>query len=125
MPPLTLRRNIAALALAAALALPWAAAAAPQPPHPPTASGLVQQLWTALAAFWGAGATLDSGCKWDHPNGRCLLESAVPQFVITSDDGCKMDPSGHCRPESAVWQPVITPDSGCKWDPSGGCLPGS
>ena len=124
MPPLTLRRNIAALALAAALALPWAAAAAPQAPHPPTASGLVQQLWTALAAFWGAGATLDDGCKWD-PDGRCRPESALPQFVITSDDGCKWDPNGRCLPESAVRHPIITPDSGCKMDPSGGCLPGS
>jgi hypothetical protein len=69
-----LRRNIATLALAAALAFPWTAAAAPQARHQPAASGLVQQLWTALAAFWSAGVTLDSGCSMD-PNGGCVTGS--------------------------------------------------
>jgi hypothetical protein len=99
MPPLTLRRKIAPLALAAALALPWAAAAAPQARHQPAASGLLQQIWTAFTTFWSAGVTLDSGCKWD-PNGVCLPGGAVPQPVITPDSGCSMDPNGGCRPGS-------------------------
>jgi hypothetical protein len=100
MSPLTLRRNIVALTLAATLALPWAASAAPQGPrHQPTAPGLLQQLWTAFTTFWGAG--------------------------VTPDDGCKMDPSGGCLPRSTASAPPVTPDSGCKMDPDGGCLPGS
>lgn len=99
MPPLTLRRNIATLALATALALPWTAAAAPQARPQPAAPGLLHQIWTALAGFWGTG--------------------------VTPDDGCKMDPDGGCLPRSAAPAPLITPDDGCKWDPNGGCLPGS
>ncbi|HEX3527672.1 MAG TPA: hypothetical protein VH988_11435 [Thermoanaerobaculia bacterium] len=124
MPPLTHRRHLAALALAAALALPWPAAATPQARHQPAAPGLLQQLWTALTAFWGAGVSPDSGCKMD-PDGRCLPANALPAPTVTRDDGCKMDPSGGCLPRSAVPQPVITPDSGCSMDPNGGCLPGS
>ncbi|HEX3525713.1 MAG TPA: hypothetical protein VH988_01480 [Thermoanaerobaculia bacterium] len=99
MPPLTHGRNLAALALAAALALPWPAAAAPQARHQPASPGLLQQLWTAVTAFWGAG--------------------------VSPDDGCKMDPNGGCFARSAAPAPLITPDSGCKMDPNGGCLPGS
>jgi hypothetical protein len=99
MPPLTLHRKIATLALAAALALPWAAAAASQARHQPAASGLLQQLWNAFTTSWSASVTLDDGCKWD--------------------------PSGGCVPRSVVSGPTITPDDGCQWDPSGRCLPGS
>ena len=96
MPPLPLRRKIAILALAAVLALPWAAAAAPQARHQPAVpAGLVHQLWTALAAFWGAGVILDDGCKMD-PSGGCVTGNAVPAPLITPDDGCKMDPNGGC-----------------------------
>jgi hypothetical protein len=98
MPPLPLRRKIATLALAAALALPWAAAAAPQARHQPAAPGLLQQLRTAFTAFWSAGVTPDSGCKWD-PDGRCVT-GAAPAPVITPDSGCKMDPNGVCLPGS-------------------------
>jgi len=97
MPRLTLRLRLIALLLAAALAVPCAAAAAPAALHQPATPGLLQQLWTLLTSFRG----------------------------ITLDDGCKMDPSGLCRPGSAVPAPAITPDDGCKWDPSGLCRPGS
>jgi len=97
MPPLTLRRNIATLALAAALALPWAAAAAPQAWHQPAPPGLLHQLWTVLTGFWGSGVTPDDGCKMD-PSGRCLSGSAVPAPAVTPDSGCKMDPNGLCLP---------------------------
>ena len=99
MPRLALRLRITALVLAAALAVPCAVAAAPAPKHPKADAGLLQQLWTALAGFWGAG--------------------------VTPDDGCKMDPSGGCAPRTSLPASPITPDSGCKMDPSGGCLPGS
>ena len=97
--PRTLRLRITALVLAAALAVPCAAAAAPTLRHPQSEPGLLQQLWTALAGFWGTGVTPDDGCHWD-PNGGCVTGSAAPA-------------------------PAITPDDGCHWDPSGGCLPGS
>jgi 4-amino-4-deoxy-L-arabinose transferase-like glycosyltransferase len=99
MTQLTHRRTLAALALAAVLALPWPAAAAPQARYQPAAPGFLQQLWTALTAFWEAG--------------------------VPPDSGCKMDPDGGCLPRSAAPAPAITPDSGCKMDPNGGCLPGS
>lgn len=99
MPPLTLRRHIAILALAMALALPWAALAAPQaPPHQSAGLGLLHQLWAAISSFWGVG--------------------------VTPDSGCHMDPSGNCLPGSAAPAPTIAPDSGCHWDPNGNCMPG-
>jgi len=123
MPPRTLRRNIAILALVTALSVPWTAAAAPQARLQPAASGLLQQIWTALAGFWGTGVTLGSGCKMD-PNGGCLPGSAAPAQAITPDSGCSMDPDGGCLPRNAA-PAQATPDSGCKWDPDGVCLPGS
>lgn len=99
MPSFTLRRNIATLILAATLALPWAAAAAPQGRHQPAAPGLLQQLWTALTAFWSTGVTPDSGCRMD-PSGGCLPGSAAPALTITPDSGCRMDPNGGCLPGS-------------------------
>jgi len=98
MPPLTLRRNIAILALAMALALPWAAFAAPQAPrHQPAAHGLLHQVWTAISSFWGVGVIPDSGCHMD-PNGNCLPGSAAPAPTIAPDSGCRMDPNGGCLP---------------------------
>ena len=122
MPPLTLRRKTAILALAVALALPWAAAAAPQARRQPSASGLLQQIWTVLTGLW-TGVNPDDGCRMD-PSGRCRAGSA-PAPTITSDSGCRMDPNGRCVPGGAAPAPTITPDSGCRMDPSGGCLPGS
>ena len=101
MPPLTLRRNIAVLALAIALAVPWAAGAAPLPRPQAAGPGLLQQLWTTFTGFWGAGVTLAAGCRMD-PNGRCAAGSAIspPESAITRDDGCKWDPNGGCLPGS-------------------------
>ncbi len=101
MPSLPVRRNIAVLALATALAVPWAVDAVPLA-RPQTASpGLLQQLWTALTGFWGTGVTRDDGCKMD-PNGRCATGSAVSPSrpAIILDSGCKMDPNGVCLPGS-------------------------
>jgi hypothetical protein len=102
MPPLTLRRKITALAFVTALAVPWAAAAAPLARPQPAGPGILQQLWTALTGFRGTGLTPDSGCRMD-PDGRCATGSVIPTGTA----------------------PTIAPDSGCKMDPNGGCLPGS
>lgn len=99
MPPLTLRRKTAIFALAVALALPWAAAAAPQTRHQPVSSGFLHQLWATLSSFWSTGVTPDSGCQWD-PSGRCRAGSAAPAPALTPDSGCQMDPDGRCRPGS-------------------------
>lgn len=99
MPPLTLRRKITALALATALAVPWAASAASLARQQSAGPGLLQQLWSVLTGFWDSGVTRD---------------------------GCTMDPSGGgCAAGRAGAEPLITPDSGCRMDPNGGCLPGS
>ncbi len=95
MTRLALRLRITGLVLATALAVPCALAAAPAPQHPK--AGLLQQLWTALAGFWGTGVTPDSGCQMD-PSGGCTKSGAMPAPTITPDDGCKMDPSGGCLP---------------------------
>jgi len=124
MPRFNLRLRITALVLAAVLAVPWAAAAAPGASRQPAGPGLLGQIWLVLTNVWGTGVTPDSGCKWD-PSGHCLPGSAVPVPAITPDSGCHMDPDGRCATGSAVPAPAITPDSGCKMDPSGGCLPGS
>jgi hypothetical protein len=97
MPPLTLRRKTAILALAMALALPWVAVAAPQARHQPTSPGLLHQIWAAFTSIWGTGVTPDDGCRMD-PDGRCLRGSAAPAPAINPDDGCRMDPSGGCLP---------------------------
>jgi len=70
MPRHTLRLRISVLLLAATFAVPWTAAAAPAR-HPAAVSGLLQQIWSALTGFWGAGVIPDSGCRMD-PNGVCL-----------------------------------------------------
>jgi len=98
MPRFTFRLRFTALVLAAALAVPCAAAASPQSGRQPAGSGLLGQIWLVLTSFWGTG--------------------------VTPDDGCRMDPNGGCLPRSAAPAPVITRDDGCHWDPSGGCLPG-
>lgn len=92
MPPLTLRRKITALALAAALAVPWAASAAPSA-RQTAGPGFLQQLWSVLTGFWDIGVTPDDGCKMD-PDGRCATGAAL----MSLDDGCTMDPNGGCRP---------------------------
>jgi len=99
MPRFNLRLRITALVLAAVLAVPWAAAAAPGAGRQPAGPGLLGQIWLALTNVWGTGVTPDSGCKMD-PNGRCATESAVPAPAITPDSGCHMDPSGGCLPGS-------------------------
>ena len=119
MPRFNLRLRITALVLAAVLAVPWVAAAAPGVGRQPAGLGLLQQLWSGLTHFWG-----DDGCKMD-PSGGCATGSAVSAPAITPDSGCKMDPDGRCATGSAIPAPAITPDSGCHMDPSGGCLPGS
>ena len=95
MPRITLRRKIASLVFAMALAVPWAAAAAPPAWHQTAGPDLLHQLWATLTGLWGAGVPLDSGCKMD-PDGRCLPGSAAPAPAITPDDGCMMDPNGRC-----------------------------
>ena len=71
MPRFALRLRITALVLAAALAVPCVAAAAPTASHQTAGLSLLQQLWSALTGFWGTGVTTDSGCHWD-PSGVCL-----------------------------------------------------
>jgi hypothetical protein len=126
MPLLTLRRKITALAIAAALTVPWASAAAPSARQQIAGLGFLQQLWSALTGFWDIGVTPDDGCKMD-PDGRCVMgPTAAGTASMTLDDGCTMDPSGgRCGAGRAIAEPVFTPDDGCKMDPSGGCLPGS
>ncbi|HEY2739403.1 MAG TPA: hypothetical protein VGK45_13430 [Thermoanaerobaculia bacterium] len=99
MPRFTFRLRFTALVLAAALAIPCAAAAAPKTGRQPAGSGVLGQIWLVLTSFWGTGVTPDDGCHWD-PSGACISGSA------------------------AMPAPAITPDSGCRWDPSGLCLPG-
>jgi transposase len=125
MPPLTLRRKITALALAAALAVPWTAAAAPLARQQTAGPGVLQQLWSVLTGFWDIGVTPDDGCRMD-PDGRCATGATTSSAAtLTLDDGCRMDPSGGgCAAGRAGAEPLITPDDGCTMDPSGGCRPG-
>jgi hypothetical protein len=125
MPLLTLRRKITALAIAAALTVPWASGAAPSARQQVAGLGLLQQIWRALTDFWDIGATPDDGCRMD-PDGRCAATAAGTASMMSLDDGCTMDPDGgRCAAGRAVAEPLITPDDGCRMDPSGGCLPGS
>ncbi len=97
MPRFTFRLRFTALVLAAALAVPCAAAAAPNPGRQPAASGLLGQIWLVLSSFWGAGVTPDDGCHMD-PSGGCLPRNAAPVPTIILKDGCHMDPDGACLP---------------------------
>lgn len=123
MPRFTFRLRFTALVLAAALAIPCAATAAPKAGRQPADSGFLSQIWLALTSFWGTDVTPDDGCRMD-PSGGCLPRSAAPVPTIILKDGCHMDPDGACLKGSAVPAPAVTRDDGCRWDPSGGCLPG-
>jgi hypothetical protein len=124
MPLPTLRRKITALAIAAALTVPWASAAAPSARQQAAGLGLLQQIWSALTDFLDIGATPDDGCRMD-PDGRCAA-TAAGTASMTLDDGCRMDPNGGlCDTGRDSVEPPIVPDSGCKMDPNGRCLPGS
>jgi hypothetical protein len=144
MPPLTHRTKIGALVLATALAFPLASAAGTGAGRPVAGSGLLQQLWLAIAGLvtpddgcqWdpsgrcgvgaattGALVTPDDGCQWD-PDGRCRVGTPTAASIVTPHSGCQWDPNGRCGVGAATVGPVVTPDSGCQWDPSGGCLPG-
>jgi hypothetical protein len=93
-----MRRKITALALAAAITIPWVSAASPSARRQIAGLGLLQQLWSALTRFGDIGVTPDSGCKMD-PNGHCATGAAnAGAASMTLDDGCKMDPSGGCLP---------------------------
>jgi hypothetical protein len=97
MPRSTFRLRFTALVLAAALAIPCAAAASPNPGRQPAGSGLLGQIWIVLTSFWGTGVTPDDGCHWD-PDGRCITGSVAPVPTIILKDGCHMDPNGGCLP---------------------------
>ena len=84
-----MRKSLAALTLAAALA-------AGRP-------AFLDQLWSLLTSLWSA-STADAGCGAD-PSGRCLLP---PQ----TDAGCIADPDGRCNPAPQT-------DEGCIADPNG------
>jgi len=94
MTRLAFRQRITVLALVAALAAPWVAAAAPTARQQPAASGLWGQIWLVLTNLWGPQVTPDAGCRWD-PNGVC-----VPRTTVTPDAGCWIDPNGRCAPGS-------------------------
>ncbi len=123
MPRFTFRLRLTALVLAAALAVPCAAAASPKSGRQPAGPGLWGQVWLVLTSFWGTGVTPDDGCRWD-PDGRCITGSAAPVPKIILKDGCHWDQDGACAKGSAVPAPAVTRDDGCHMDPSGGCLPG-
>jgi len=100
MTRLTLRKRITVLALAAALATPWVAAAAPSARQHAARPSLLGQIWLALTSLWstraGATVTPDAGCRMD-PSGMCLTgDTAGAGFAVTPDEGCRMDPNGMC-----------------------------
>ncbi|HEY2737664.1 MAG TPA: hypothetical protein VGK45_04615, partial [Thermoanaerobaculia bacterium] len=88
MSRLVFRQRITVLVLAAALAAPWVAAAAPTARQQPAAPGLWGQIWLVLANLWGPQVTPDEGCRWD-PNGVCVTGTTV-----APDEGCRADPNG-------------------------------
>jgi len=102
MPRLTLRQRITALVLAAALATPWAAAAAPSAWRPATSPSLLGQMWTILTTLWspggGAFVTPDAGCRMDPNGSGCAAGTTGAGTAVTpnADAGCRMDPDGRC-----------------------------
>jgi len=95
--------RIAALSLAAALMVPWSAAAAPARQAPPgrrtvVPESLLQQLRSLWDFVWSSGwaaDSLDAGCHVD-PNGRCIADPNAPAGTETLDAGCHLDPDGRC-----------------------------
>ncbi len=114
MSRLAFQQKITVLVLAAALAAPWVAAAAPTARQQPAAPGLWGQIWLGLTSLWSPQVTPDEGCRWD-PNGLC-----VARTTVIPDAGCRWDPNGRCAPAT-----IVTPDEGCRLDPNGQCAPGS
>ena len=102
--------RLAALALAAALILPWPAAAQPSrqtsvretATTSPASSNLLAQAWSALVSLWE-----EIGCGID-PSGACAPASG--------EIGCGIDPNGLCAtaPGTSGQQ-----DIGCLIDPNG------
>jgi len=112
----SLRRKTLLLLLAACLALPWPAAAAPRRGTKTVASAtspLWNGAWSALQGFlqslWG-----EEGCDID-PDGRCAPRAGRP----TAHTGCDIDPDGRCVTRAT--QPKPTTDTGCDIDPNGRC----
>jgi len=119
------QKTLPLLLVAALLAMPSLAAAAPrkaQPPKPaaeaPLApSALLYRAWSALQSLWS-----EEGCRLD-PNGRCLTNAVQVPTTPHTEEGCMLDPSGRCLTGAAAWLPPSTPhtDTGCMLDPNGRC----
>ena len=110
----SLRRTIFLLLLAACLALPWPAAAAPRKEAPASAhSAFLSQAWSFLQGLWA-----DAGC-WIDPDGRCVTGNTQP----ATDTGCGLDPGGRCVTGGASVAHPNPPslDEGCGLDPGGLC----
>jgi hypothetical protein len=92
----SLRHKTLLLLLAACLALPWPAGAAPRKGTKTVASaplalwnGAWSTLQGCLQSLWG-----EEGCDID-PNGRCVTRATQPK--PTTDTGCDIDPNGRCH----------------------------
>lgn len=87
-------KSMAALALAAVLALPFAATAAPIVPAPSHREVRTESLW-AQALGWLRSLRGAAGSCVD-PNGRCLQAQPAPPKPTVDAGGC-VDPDGRCR----------------------------
>jgi hypothetical protein len=108
-------KRMAALALAAVLALPFAATAAPAAPPSAHREVRAESLW-AQALGWLRNLWGEEGSCVD-PNGRCL--QATPSRP-TVDAGSCVDPDGRCVQVRTI-PPRLTADAGSCVDPNGRC----
>lgn len=93
-------RLLTALLVAAALSTPAfsreaprrAAAERPKAAAPAVQGSVLAELWRSLTNVWAEVVTSNNGCGMD-PYGTC--RTTKPQQP-TSDSGCGMDPYGSC-----------------------------
>jgi hypothetical protein len=118
MPSISPRRTLLALTLAALLALPSLALAAPRYPASAAApeahagQGVFTQFWSFLQHLWGAeGMSID-------PNGRATAAPAPRGLThVSGAEGVLIDPDGRAKATPAPTH--VSGDAGMLIDPDG------